>query len=187
MKAGTAELGRTLAQVIENVDAMQSAVIKESEFKSTFLPLILSVHNGDRVNLHIWVYRTGSIFNGFTVVSDYNDDEILFKTPGVYVNTSFQVEQGFSSMLHDVADAQKLKLNTENVYANHLNPDKAKLVMDSGGQHLIDWYTIFARYGYKMQNVEDPSKPAQVDGNPSPVVSAPQPQSNLSWGDDEFA
>lgn len=186
MKAGTAELGRTLSNVIEQVDQMQSAVIRESEFKQTFLPLILSVHNGDRVNLHIWTYRTGSIFNGFTVVDDVTE-AVLFKTPGVYVNSSFEVDEGFSSLLHDVADAQKLKLNTDHVYAQHLNNEKAKLKMDSGGQHLITWYKIFARYGYKMVDTSKESAPVAVGNQGSPVVT-PQPSTpQLDWSDDEFA
>ena len=179
MKAGTDELNQTLNNVISEVDRMSTANITESEFKNTYLPIILAIHNQQRPVLNGWVNKTGSIYNGFTVTED-DSDTVLFKTPGLFVESSFEIEAGLTSMISDLGHDHTLKLDPANTYAKHLNSDRAKLRLGDSGEHHIAWYRIFARFGYKMRNTTDDSVI---------TVSATdnKPQTQLDWGDDEFA
>lgn len=178
MKAGSAELAQTLANVVETVDSMNSVDIGEHEFRTTYLPLVLAIHSGQHPQMHGWAYRTGSIYNGFRVISD-STGEVLYTTPGLHVQNELVIEGGFTPMLQDVGDAQKSKMPTDRVYAEHLNADKAKLHLTDSSEHLLNWYRIFARYGYKM---------ARVDGSSTLEDNAPKKEApKVDWGNDEFA
>lgn len=179
MKAGTEELARTLGEVIDTVDSMNSTDIGENEFRTTYLPLILAIHSGEKPQIQGWAYRTGSVYNGFRVISD-STGEILFTTPGIYVQNTLTIDAGFTPMLQDVANASRNKMSSENIYSEHLNSDKAKLHIGDSSTHLLGWYKIFARYGYKMARTDGTST---LPNKEVPVEKLP----SLDWGEDEFA
>lgn len=183
MKSGTNELTNTLNSVITEVERMSTPTIKESEFKKDFLPIVLAIYNHDSPVLTAWVYRSGSVFNGFIVEAD-NSTEVLFTTPGIYVKASFEVAGGLTSLMTDLGQDQKLKLDTAGTYAKHLNADNAKLRLEDSGAHHIEWYRILSRYGYKMKNVTK-AEPHTIPL--APTAAPTKPAQQLDWGDDEFA
>lgn len=179
-RANTEELNKLLGTVVETVDQMTKTEITEHDFAKNFLPVVLALHNGQEPVLAGWAARTGSIYNGFTVLSDDTGEEI-FTTPGIYPNASFMVNGGMRNMMLDVSHAQKLKLDPTTAYGQHLNSDNAQLAMDSGGRHLIEWYRIFSRYGIRMVNTQT----NKIEDNALSRTEAPT--NMLDWDDNEFA
>ena len=158
--------------------------VLEAEFVKIYLPIILARHNGQRPSVCAWTNLVGNVFDGITVVNPQG--EVLFVTPGLMVNPDFQVDAGFLSMIKDVSVAQSRHMNSDAEYGKHLNADRAKLKFEGAGDHIVDWYKIFARYGYKMVTEGDnPASEVAKAAVETPVKS----ETKMVWddADDEFA
>lgn len=155
--------------------------ITEDEFTDTYLPIVLALYNGQKPNVTNWTHRTGGVHLGFKVVD--RGGELLFITPGLFVNSSFSIENGFLNLMHELQNAYKLNHSTEHIFAKHLNKDKAKLNIEGGSaNHQIAWYQILSRYNYKIKGLPETGRP-----NTEKPKAETQVSEELNWEDgDEF-
>lgn len=182
LKAGSAELNRTLDGVRSGVEAMSSRNITESEFKETLLQLALAFHSGvDNLDLGHWVARTGSVYNGVVVVDD-NTGMPIFHTPGIFTAINLEISSGLHEIISEAGFNQSVNLPTDRIYREGLDKG-SRISMDNGARHILGWYEIFGRYGYKMTVVEDEEASPEVEQE---IVKQTQPPVQ-DWGDGDLA
>ena len=182
MRAGSAELAATLDGVRSGMDVLHTHTIRSTTFKDTLLQLALAFHSGlsidpatnAPIDLGNWVVKTGSIYNGITVLDD-DSDVVLFETPGIFTTCDLKIDGGLHRIIEDASHNNSLMISTDRVYQEGLQ-NGSTLQLANGAQHIMGWYDIFRHYGYKMVVLDDAAT--------GPVVTAVKEE---EWGEGDLA
>lgn len=183
----SSELAGEIGKILE--EGVKPNEVTEQEFIDTYLPIAALYHQQKEFDTGYWVGAAGSVNNGLTVTDGMGNT--LFTTPPLISMASVRIESGLGRMIDAEQDAVKNNRDRNAVASQFLTTETVKLsAVDTSGA-VIAWHALFAKYGYKMVEVEDGevvSQDGTPEGTTEDVTTTTQPEARIdrSEGKDEF-